>query len=52
MRRLAPGERVKSKKTQGLAAIPRFPLDRPELVSLTIAVVVVIIALELGFLLT
>jgi hypothetical protein len=35
----------------GLVAVPRFRFDRPELVSLTIAVVVVIVALELGFLL-
>jgi hypothetical protein len=40
-----------SKKIQGPAAVARFLFDRPEVVSLTIAVVVVIIALELGFLL-
>jgi hypothetical protein len=40
-----------SKKIAGLVTVPRFPVDRPEVVSLTIAVVVVIIALELGFLL-
>jgi hypothetical protein len=40
-----------SKKTQGLSAVPRFPFRRSEVVSLTIAVVAVIIVLELGFLL-
>jgi hypothetical protein len=40
-----------SKRIQGLAAVQRFPLDRPGVISLTIAVVVVIIALEIGFLL-
>jgi hypothetical protein len=40
-----------SKKIQALVAVPRFAFDRPEVVSLAIAVVVVIIALELGFLL-
>jgi hypothetical protein len=40
-----------SKDTQGLAAVRRFSFDRPQVVSLAIAVVVVIIALELGFLL-
>jgi hypothetical protein len=40
-----------SKKMQGLVAISRSPFDRPEVVSLTIVAVVVIIALELGFLL-
>ena len=38
-------------KKQWLAARLAFAFDRPEAVSLTIAVVLVIIALELGFLL-
>ncbi|HXQ12792.1 MAG TPA: hypothetical protein VN805_17505 [Caulobacteraceae bacterium] len=40
-----------SKKIQGLGAVARFPFDRSGVVSLTIGVVAVIIALELGFLL-
>jgi hypothetical protein len=40
-----------SKKIMRLVAVPRFPFDRSQVVSLTIVVVVVIIALELGFLL-
>jgi hypothetical protein len=40
-----------SKNTQGLVAVPRFSFEPREVVSVAIAVVVVIIALELGYLL-
>jgi hypothetical protein len=40
-----------SKNPQGLVAVPRFPFYRPALVLLAIALVIVVIALELGFVL-
>jgi hypothetical protein len=40
-----------AKKPQGLVAVTRLPFDRPALDLLTIAPVIVVIALELGFVL-